>query len=114
VNETPPRKPLVALYGEARIAKLREQGLGEDLLPLSLTPEERQHAMTEPAPASPTGVPWLQPGHWTFTLAALLFAGAGAVAIGQPDLLPNTDWDQKVAGFLVAALAFISPGLRRK
>jgi hypothetical protein len=96
---------------------------GHDNLPSNLSPEERQAAadpgipaaaLEKPMEQSPTGTPIVPPHTIGFKVMGVLMAVAAAVALKQPDLLPDSELDQQIATVLMAIIGFVSPGLRRK
>lgn len=116
---TPPRRPLPNLGEAERIRLLRLRGLGPDLKPLTLTPEERQ-AMSDtpntesPAPAQPAAGAILAQPHVQL-LAALGVVAAAAIAASESGVLPA--WVASVGHAVVAVLAVFgiaSPGIRKK
>lgn len=98
---------------------------GHDNLPPNLSPEERQAAahpglsaaqvasMSDPT-TSPTGTPVVPPHTIAFRVLGVVMAICAGVALGQPDLFPETQLDQQIATVLMAVIGFVSPGLRRK
>lgn len=96
---------------------------GHDNLPPGLTQQERDAAdapgvsaaaLESAMEASPTGKPLISPK--AVPWLALLVAAASAVALGQPDLIPDTSIDQTVAQIIVslgAVFGILSPGMRK-
>ena len=107
------RIPHSPLPEAERLARLAQDGLGGDLLPLNLTAPERLAAQMDTPAVSPTGIALLNPTGWLFKALGILLVVAGAVAIKQPDLFPATELDQQIAVVLMAVLGYISPGARK-
>lgn len=109
-------------------AKIRRDfKVGDDNLPLNLTPEEREaaqraEAVTEPniqlppdVPVSPNGAAVINGSAIALKVAAVLVGIAGAMLV--QDFFPQTQVDEKIAGAVIAIgsmLGIASPGLRRK
>lgn len=117
------RRPLPNLGEAERVRRLALRGLGPDLKPLYLTPEERQ-AMSDtttpppvselpPAPQPAQGAVLNQRAVQLLTVVGVL--AAGALAAAESGVLPA--WvvpvSQAVIG-LLAAVGVASPGIRKK
>lgn len=113
------RRPLRLPTPEERKAALARQGLDDNLLPLTLTYEERKRlapVLQAPSsePVSPTGAPFVAPGSVAFRVLGVVMAVAAAVALKQPDLFPESELDQQIATVAMAIIGFVSPGLRHR
>lgn len=115
------RRPLLDIGEDERARLLRLRGLGLDLKPLNLTPEERKamsEANEQPAPSAqpsgPAAGAVLQQMHVQL-LTALGVVAAAAIAASESGILPA--WVASVGHAIVAVLAVFgiaSPGIRRK
>jgi hypothetical protein len=115
-----PRRPIPTLTPQERRRRLAERGLGEDLLPLNLSPMERQ-AMTDPNAPQPQSATTPTPAAgavlkqgWVQALTVVGVVAAGALAASEAGVLPP--WvgavSQAVIG-LLAAVGIASPGIRK-
>ena len=106
------RKPLRPLPELEQAKRLAELGLGADLLPVNLTPQERLAATMADTPTpvvpSPGAGGWVPPG-W-FPLAAAMFLGVGgalAAALAAPVVTPLALVGAVLAGSVAGLSTFL-------
>lgn len=110
------RQPLRPPSPEERAARLAALGLGEDLLPLNLTPMERQAMSDTPTPpvSQPAAGAIIQQNHLqVLTVVGVL--AAAAIAASESGVLPS--WVAQAGHAVVAVLAVFgiaSPGIRKQ
>lgn len=116
------RTPLHWMSEAARVAALKAQGLGSDLLPLDLTTDERKAAQMDtpvinPGPittVSPTGTPIFNGTGLLLKLAAAVVGLAGIFLAN--DFFPATHVDETIASVIITVgtmLGIASPGVRK-
>lgn len=113
------RQPLRPPSPEERAARLAALGLGEDLLPLNLSPMERNAMSDTPTPTpahapQPAAGAIIQQSHLqVLTVVGVL--AAAAIAASESGVLPP--WVAQAGHAVVAVLAVFgiaSPGIRRQ